>query len=447
MFVPGILGLFGADETAEDLNYWLGDGSLMERRKQREREQAAREFVQDATSPGMPPAATPGFNGDLTTIYAENGAPMTPVPSNPWSEAVNAPQVEMFSGNPDLLLKSVKHFSDREGEALRRYAEADPEGALEVARGRMFAQQEKPKWQLTEGSDGLKYWVAPGQDPVRAVPGAQSSDKPVFGGGGLEASTLNFLIDTSDRLKNGEEVTPRVMQAYNLARQRASRPSRHTDEMGRIVTTPGLDLSGLYDPEGPPASPSRTVAEDAPREAPEGETVFGLLDSAVGPQAWALDAASRIPGVQPNERVTRGRNLMMQAKERFLAANKGSSRASLQEQERILSAYPSDGIFETPERARIVFTQMAELTRRELSEDMRLMNDPSASPNERKLAENRANEKRRFLTLLGEPKEYGASNLTKPKAQQPQYREGQTATNPNTGERIIYRNGQWGPMT
>jgi len=93
-----------------------------------------------------------------------------------------------------------------------------------------------------------------------------------FAGKGLSNQVYNFLLRYNEKKRNNLPTTPTEDQQYALSYGHAAKPQRYTDPQGNLVETPGLDLSGFFQPPstGKPQEVTQKEASIAQKEEATG---------------------------------------------------------------------------------------------------------------------------------------------------------------------------------
>jgi hypothetical protein len=193
----------------------------------------------------------------------------------------------------------------------------------------------------------------------------------------------------------------------------------------------------------PAAQPSAT-----PQPAPEEDMpLLGLVDKlggvpAVQETVGKVTFGAADPGAAvniPRQRFRMFNDAVMQMR--------GGSRMSNQEQERTRTMLPDAGVFESPERAYDVLVTWHNEAKNTVEQQSKIANDPNMPPEMRKNAQEMLVGAQNVLRLVGDPSQFArpggqasgpGMSVVPPNTP--------TATNPATGEKLYFMNGQWVPL-
>ena len=84
-----------------------------------------------------------------------------------------------------------------------------------------------------------------------AVPTTKATAQPAaFGGTGFKNQAADALLALGQKIQAGETLTPAEQAKYNLSYAILSQPTYRTDELGRTIEVPPMNLTGFPSPSG-----------------------------------------------------------------------------------------------------------------------------------------------------------------------------------------------------
>lgn len=254
------------------------------------------------------------------------------------------------------------------------------------------------------------------------------------------------------KLKANLETDGNLTSAQRLRNQKIEELMALNPDIGRDRATAIVDnqIKRIVDPvmgtifeTGPQGT--REISPERPEVPLMGEEGDGAgrvsaedIAEATGARGVVPEIAARTVGqIFPeviSEDTTRARQTLRSLERRLVTALSLSGRPPIIEQERIRSLLPDAGFFEAPARARQVLSQLREELIGQRDADARAINAQAVGPQEERAL------RARILEL-----DSIIRDLTVEEPEQ-SIQEGVTATNPETGEKVIFRNGRWEPV-
>lgn len=237
---PGAPVGYGRQETRLGGDYW-------------------REFG-GARPPVAPAGGAPGPAGVQVSPLGPiptGGAPMAPTPVSAAQPAATGRQ-QALGASPGAGFGLMDMIRGMDPATRGLLAAMPAEQSLPLMFGMLNQRNQPGKTtapKLVEAADGYQYWVAPGQEPQRAVPGAQMPPEEVGGpyeGTGMAAQDRNELL-------TGDPSTAKYASAYAAA----SQPKTYLDQTSGQMVTVSPDISWARQPTGGAAQPAPSGAQQA----------------------------------------------------------------------------------------------------------------------------------------------------------------------------------------
>ena len=301
--------------------------------------------------------------------------------------------------------------------------------------------------------EGVGYEQFTEPEPVKADPRYEAMSK--FAQAGGDASML--LNKDAYAMVTGDPATGKLSERDKKLQQYSSitglpvddpRVVGLVDKQYDITTTaqgdPVIvnkvdpsDVTYLEDLTGSEKDTEATSSETAPKDDPE--TLWNSIEGVWGPVGGVVDVTNRVAGlagysVAPEIQANRDKFNLWQKE--LTDSFQDSSRYVQGEVQDILNgANISTTMWNSEPNLKIRLREIDTMMKRKIDEIDERAKDKSLSKKDRQNLRFSAGRLEDFRKQLGVPKE-----------KKWDYEDGQTATNPETGERVIHKDGKWVPM-